>query len=396
MFWVRLRFDIGWRDLASALMGCCLPRGKAQSYSKSECEPTDSVVCLSVRSGFDLWLSVLRLPKNSEVLMSALTIPHMARIVRAHGLVPVPIDLEPHGVAPSLDSLRQQVTPRSRVLIVAHLFGSRLDVEPYSTFAHAHGMLFVEDSAQVFDGTLSMHPQSDVSMFSFGAIKSCTALGGGVLRIRDPECRVQVAGRQSQLPIQPRREHFFKIIKYAILKIVSSRLLYSALVRATESLGQDIDQLACRASSGFREDELFRQIRRQPSAPLLRLVYRRLMRFDERRMRRRTVNGQMLVSELPAWQIPGTKQCVSHSYWVFPVLSLCPERTVSRLRESGFDATDHCRLAVIDNSDPTLASNARRMFDHLVFLPWYPELPRRARDRMLAILKDEPEFELPG
>jgi len=41
--------------------------------------------------------------------------------------------------------------------------------------------LLVEDCAQAFAGTQYYgYPQADVSLFSFGAIKSCTALGGAV------------------------------------------------------------------------------------------------------------------------------------------------------------------------------------------------------------------------
>ena len=42
---------------------------------------------LSVRSGLDLMLQALALPRGSEVLMSAVTIADMAAVVAAHGLV---------------------------------------------------------------------------------------------------------------------------------------------------------------------------------------------------------------------------------------------------------------------------------------------------------------------
>ena len=51
-------------------------------------------MCLSVRSGWDLLLHVLAWPAGSEVIVSAITHPDMIRILRAHGLVPVPVDVD--------------------------------------------------------------------------------------------------------------------------------------------------------------------------------------------------------------------------------------------------------------------------------------------------------------
>ncbi len=138
--WIRLRFDVAPRDLALGLLGCCLPGGRDALQAQAERHWSHShqaVAVLSVRSGFDLLLSVLQLPRDSEVLMSALTVPDMVRIVEHHGLVPVPVDLIEHGCTPSLESLRRSVTPATRVLVVAHLFGTRILMEPILQFARA-------------------------------------------------------------------------------------------------------------------------------------------------------------------------------------------------------------------------------------------------------------------
>lgn len=88
------------------------------------------MICLSVRSGFDLLLEAFGLPPQSEVLISAITIPHMVRIVKEHDLVPVPLDLDLKDPAPRVDVLRRAVTPATRVIVVAHLFGGRVSLEP--------------------------------------------------------------------------------------------------------------------------------------------------------------------------------------------------------------------------------------------------------------------------
>ena len=58
---------------------------------------------------------------------------------------------------------------------------------PITELAKHHGLLLWEDCAQVFTGLQGYlgHPDSDALFFSFGVIKRASALGGGVVRIKD-------------------------------------------------------------------------------------------------------------------------------------------------------------------------------------------------------------------
>ena len=48
--------------------------------------PNYVLPCLSVRSGFDLYLKVMAFPPGSEVIMSAINIPDMVAVVKHHKL----------------------------------------------------------------------------------------------------------------------------------------------------------------------------------------------------------------------------------------------------------------------------------------------------------------------
>jgi dTDP-4-amino-4,6-dideoxygalactose transaminase len=100
----RKRFDIGWTDLLAGLAACTSRAGGEHAAARVERwfdgGSGDALACLSVRSGLDLYLEQIALPHGSEVLMSALTIPDMARVVAKHGLVVVPVDVDPGTLAP--------------------------------------------------------------------------------------------------------------------------------------------------------------------------------------------------------------------------------------------------------------------------------------------------------
>ncbi|HVW39402.1 MAG TPA: DegT/DnrJ/EryC1/StrS family aminotransferase, partial [Pirellulales bacterium] len=288
--WSRKRLDLGWRDLAYGAMRCVPPAGDdaerraLAAWSGDD----DSLACLSVRSGFDLLLGTLDLPPGSEVLVSAVTIPDMLEIIRAHELRAIPIDLTPATMAPQLDVMRRAIGPSTRAILAAHLFGGRIDLDPITDLAREHGLLLFEDCAQAYCGPgFRGHPQADVSMFSFGPIKSATALGGAVLRVRDADLRRAMQTRQAAYPVQSRGSFARRIAKYACLKGLSAPGAFAILLAVCRCAGFDADRLLNRSVRGFAKGELLSQLRRRPSAALLALLERRLRRFDGVRLDRR-------------------------------------------------------------------------------------------------------------
>ena len=205
--WVRKRLDIRWSELASALRDCllCWERDARGEDLEELWSAGDAFACLSVRSGFDLWLKALQLPPGSEVLVSAITIRDMVRIIEAHNLVPVPVDLNPEDLSVDIASLNRAISPKTRAILVAHLFGTRQPMKPILEVARKHGLFVAEDCAQAFAGRhFTGDPGADVTMFSFGSIKTATALGGGLLCVRDADVLSRMRELQSTYPIQSR------------------------------------------------------------------------------------------------------------------------------------------------------------------------------------------------
>ena len=177
------RIEIRWRDLAAAFFGGFLGPARQEAARRVEgalFPPEEGLSVLSVRSGFDLLLSALQLPPGSEILVSAVTIEDMTRIIREHGLVPVPVDLDMESLSLPTEAVEAAVTDRTRAILVAHVFGSRMPLADVAEVARAKGLLLIEDCAQAFDGSrYAGSEHSDVAMYSFGPIKTLTALGGG-------------------------------------------------------------------------------------------------------------------------------------------------------------------------------------------------------------------------
>ena len=106
-------------------------------------------------------------------MMTAITIPDMWRIVEEHGLVPVPIDIDPYTMAPSVEAVIAATTERTKVCIFAHIFGVTYDLDPYASFLKSKNIDILQDCAQAWRG-LDVFRGSQhalMTLFSFGTIK---------------------------------------------------------------------------------------------------------------------------------------------------------------------------------------------------------------------------------
>lgn len=372
----RMRLDISWSDFGFGGLACVWPGSGpevAKGIEASWQEERSNLVCLSVRSGFDALLSVLDFPPGSEILVSAVTIRDMVKIVEAHGLVAVPVDLDFEGLAVDEAAFARAVTPRTRAVLVAHLFGAHASLDPVISLARCHGLLVLEDCAQAYTGRgFRGHPESDVVLWSFGAIKTATALAGAVVSFREPELAARVEAQQQRWPVLTRLGFAKRLTKYFALHLLSSPPLYSLFVALCRALGKDYDALVGTSARGFAGGNFFTKIRQRPSPPLVRLLARRLRSNTEVRVGRRRARAEELLAQLPELERPG-RRVSEHSHWVFPIFCDAPDSWRHALVAQGFDATRGASSMAVVEPPPDRPecepANARAAFARLLYLP---------------------------
>ena len=330
--YARHRLDIGLADLASAALACIGSRavGDLAADIEQAWSGTTGFVCLSARSGFDALLSALAYPAGDELAVSAVTHPDMIRIIEAHGLRAVPIDLDLASLAPPLDLLERALSPRTRAVMVVHLFGGRVDLGPIADRLARTGILLIEDCAQSLRGPRDTgDPRSDVALFSFGMIKTATALGGALVRCTDPDLQARVRAVESRWPVQSRFTFARKVATATLLHVAAAPPVFAALVAALSVARRDPDAVLSGSVRGFPSDPVrfFRRIRQRPSRPLLGLLHRRLRRFDGARLARRAAIGERLAKAIaPPLEQPG-RTAADRTHWLFPVVAPAPAPT---------------------------------------------------------------------
>ena len=392
--WARMRLSIGWADLAIGIAGAIVAHDRAGRQRRIErfwSPDGDALVSFSVRSGFDLLLQALALPAGSEILFSALNVKGMIKIAERHQLVPVPVDLDLDHMAPKRQALERAITPQTRAIVVAHLFGARFPLEPLLELVRRHDLLLIEDCAQAFDGRAYVgHPATDVAMFSFGPLKTATALGGAVLGIRDQDIREKMRALQSNYPVQRNRAHLVRLIKFAGLKLISTRAVFGILIKLVTLTGREYEDTISEAVRGVAKLGSAKKIRYRPSAALLALLERRLRRWRADAHAPQVRAGELLRRNLgDAVTCPGIRNA-SHKYWVFPILAEDPPAMISALRDAGFDGAKSPRAATIAPPDdrPELdPTTARQALAKLVILPCYPAMPTAELVRQAEVVR---------
>ncbi|GMU52445.1 MAG: hypothetical protein AMXMBFR33_15910 [Candidatus Xenobia bacterium] len=377
----RHRFDLRAEDLGEAIR---LSLSWRQTGARVERQwAPGTIACLSVRSGFDLLLSALALPRGSQVLVSAVTIPDMIGLLESHGLVPIPVDLDPETLELCPRSLAAARTHETRAILVAHLFGSRISLEP----ALSLGLPVWEDCAQAFCGpSFTGHPAAQVSMFSFGLIKTSTALGGALMVVRDDRLEAGMRAIESRWPAQPDRELGRRALKVLALQLLGQPVCLDGFVALCRLLGLDYDRVLRQSTRSFPANRLLESIRRRPSPALLEFLARRLAAYDPTRLEsRRRFRAAFLASLPPRVCWPGRGANVHH-HWVVPVLA---RERLTTLRQAGFDATQGSSLVVVPSREGAQpAHQAHRMLAETIYLPLHPDLSptqlSRLRQSLLA------------
>lgn len=354
----------------------------------------DGLAALSVRSAFDLYLSALDLPVGSEVLLSGVSISDMARIVREHGLIPVPVDIALDTLFPTPRDCERAASPASRLLVIAHLFGGRNDIAPIAAWAKARGIPIIEDCAQGFISPAERgSPHADATFYSFGSIKTMTALGGALVRVRDAQVLERMRTLQDAWPVQSTRRYASKVTRAALLLLVQRPMIYAAIALACELTGRSFDRLIQSAVRGFPVPpggSLLPLLRHRPCGALLAFLLYRLRTFSGTRLAERAFQGDRVRDALlPIASVFGAAQ-PGCTHWLFAIVSSDREAAVTRGTRLGLDvAAGASSIAAIPRpaERPDLPPMGCEWFmQRILFIPVQPEIPPRALAEIASVV----------
>jgi perosamine synthetase len=121
---------------------------------------------------------------RAEVIMPAFTIISCAAAVVRAGATPVLVDSDPTTWNMNVEQIEEKITPQTRAIMVVHIYGLPVDVDPVLRLAKAYDLTVIEDAAEMHGQTYRGRPCGsfgNISTFSFYPNKHITTGEGGMV-----------------------------------------------------------------------------------------------------------------------------------------------------------------------------------------------------------------------
>jgi perosamine synthetase len=137
----------------------------------------------------DAAVVALGLGAGDEVILPSFTIISCAAAIVRAGATPVVVDADPLTWNMTVEGVAAAITPRTKAIMVVHLYGLPVDMDPILALAGKHGLKIIEDAAEMHGQSYKGRPCGsfgEISVFSFYPNKHITTGEGGMIVTDDP------------------------------------------------------------------------------------------------------------------------------------------------------------------------------------------------------------------
>src|SRR5215471_8263621 len=154
------------------------------------CGVAHGVGCGSGSDALLLALQALDLGPGDEVILPPFTFFATVGAVCRTGARPVFVDIDPETWNLDPQQVEARITPRTRAILLVHLFGQCAEMEPLWRLAERHDLILIEDAAQAMGSEYQgkrTGSLGSISCFSFYPTKNLGAYGdAGMVVTNDP------------------------------------------------------------------------------------------------------------------------------------------------------------------------------------------------------------------
>lgn len=159
-------------------------------------------------AAIDAAVEALNIGPGDEVILPAFTIISCVSQIARCGAKPVFVDTDPLTWNMDVSRIEERITPRTKAVMVVHIYGLPVDMDPMLALCRKHGLGLIEDAAEMHGQTYKGRPCGsfgDISTFSFYPNKHITTGEGGMILVDDEALADACRGLRNLCFQPPRR-----------------------------------------------------------------------------------------------------------------------------------------------------------------------------------------------
>lgn len=161
-------------------------------------------------AALDVAVQALGIGAGDEVIMPTFTIISPALSIVRAGATPVLVDSNPVTWNMNVADIEPKINPKTKAILVVHIYGLPVDMDPVLKLCKKHGLKLIEDAAEMHGQTYKgkmCGSFGDVSIFSFYPNKHITTGEGGMI-LTDDEVISEKCRKLKNLAFEPRGRRF--------------------------------------------------------------------------------------------------------------------------------------------------------------------------------------------
>ncbi len=156
----------------------------------------------------DTTIAALGIKKGDEVIMPTFTIISCAAPIVRAGAIPVLVDVDLENWNMCIDEIESKITSRTKAIMVVHIYGLPVNMDPVLDLVKKYNLLLIEDAAEVIGQDYKGKPCGsfgNISTFSFYPNKHITTGEGGMILTDDINLAQKCRELRNLSFIPPRR-----------------------------------------------------------------------------------------------------------------------------------------------------------------------------------------------
>jgi perosamine synthetase len=143
-------------------------------------------------AALDIAIKALDLGEGDEVIAPTFTIISPIQSIVTAGARPVLVDSDPLTWNMDVSQIEAKITPKTKAILVVHIYGLPVELDPILELCEKHGLFLIEDAAEMHGQTYKGRKCGSfgtISTFSFYPNKHITTGEGGMIVTNDDKLR---------------------------------------------------------------------------------------------------------------------------------------------------------------------------------------------------------------